>query len=190
MVFVHHLFRPHMVANLGHCYQQEEAFNTLLLKILIFQPTLHSYDVLSWIYINGPLGNWHSSSSSPAHTQWQFYLLILSIFEHPQRSTPSAWPLKDSSDSRREWWASRPLPGFAYKPGCLSYSISSKKGKNSSALQFVIGSPLTLIDVFLGQQAFVAFGGPDKDTQMGPLEMGPIVVPFLWRLTNETCGCY
>lgn len=66
-----------------------------------------------------------------------------------------------------------------------------QKGKNSSALQFVIGrTPLTLIDVFLGQQAFVAFGGPDKDTQMGPLEMGPIVVPFLWRLTNETCGCY
>lgn len=73
----------------------------------------------------------------------------------------------------------------------LIFHHQRKKKINSSALQFVIGrTPLFLIDVFLGQQAFVAFSGPDKDTQMGPLEMGPIVVAFLWRLTNETCGCY
>jgi hypothetical protein len=45
---------------------------------------------------------------------------------------------------------------------------------------------LSIIDGFLGQRPFVLFKG-SKSPQMGLLEMEPIVVGFLWRLTNENC---
>lgn len=62
------------------------------------------------------------------------------------------------------------------------------------ALQFVVGgAPCSLIDGFLGQQAFVAFSRPHKDSQMGPLKMGPIVAVFLWEPykwnLQESLGC-
>lgn len=62
------------------------------------------------------------------------------------------------------------------------------------ALQFVVGgAPCSLIDGFLGQQAFVAFSRPHKGSQMGPLKMGPIVAVFLWDPykwnLQESLGC-
>ena len=62
------------------------------------------------------------------------------------------------------------------------------------ALQFVVGgAPCSLIDGFLGQRAFVAFSRPHKDSQMGPLKMGPIVAVFLWEPykwnLQESLGC-
>ncbi len=131
----------------------------------------------------------------PQHknTHWQFQPSILPD-KHPQTHT-GLKPLRDL-------WRIPPTAGQKERFPVLapilptdqdaSHIPSPMKEKyNSSLLQFVIGrTPLSLIDVFLGQQAFVDFSGPDKDTQMGPLEMKPIVVAFLWRHTNETCGCY
>lgn len=85
-------------------------------------------------------------------------------------------------------------PPAANTPGLCPHLRAEDGPGNSMALQFVVGgAPCSLIDGFLGQRAFVAFSRPHKDSQMGPLKMGPIVALFLWESykwnLQESLGC-
>lgn len=120
---------------------------------------------------------------------------------HMDKGSSDSWGNEHTADSlgMTSWRVilehseNSPPPSHITSP-CPHLRASDGSG-NSVALQFVVGgAPCSLIDGFLGQQAFVAFSRPHKDSQMGPLKMGPIVVVFLWEPykwnLQESLGCW
>ncbi len=136
---------------------------------------------------NGQLRKTHRllffPSPAQKHTHWQFQPSIL-----PDRSKATAWPLKDSSNSRTEWGISCPRPDSAHKPGCLSYSITNERKKQflSSSICHWKNSPLPYwcVSRSAGLCGFQRprQRHPDGPTWDGAYCGGVSMVPYKWNL--------